>query len=709
MKVLVFEKPAQARTICSALPHKNHKTHIEIKPCDFFSQGATAVWCIGALVQVAPPEKQNEAWAEWSLDHLPMLPESLKYEVIKEKSKQFKIVKDYLKQATEIINCGDPGRQGELLVMQCVNLSGCSKKKILRFWCPSLTPKAVLQNLKNLQPGEKYKPKYYEALAREHSDYIIGMNASRAFTLLMQNKEVSGVFSAGRVQSALLSIIRRRELEIENFRPTSFWEIYGNFISNGTPYKGKLQNDSNNRFLCINHANDVLRALHGGKAAVKSLDNTKKETQPPELHNLSSLMSLLNRTHKIAPDEVLSTCQALYERGILSYPRTSSKHVTPAEAADFPIILENLKSIDMYKDLVKITDISSSKRFVDATKVDDHYAIIPTEKTPQLNDLSKNELIVYDTVARSLIAAHYGPYIFNQSTLITSVKEFDFKTTGNQELVKGWKLVIPDKNDKESNNEEEEPTQSVPKLTVGQEVEVADTDLHEGTTKPPHQYTEGNLIALMEKLNLGQESTRAATITLLKSRKYTAIKKNKVIVTDKGKIMYEAIKATPIGSEQLTSKWEEFLKKIGTTNTNEAIKLYNYFVKRSKELATLLVKQAIENQDKWDIREFLTSMQEELEEEKKGLGPCPNCGNPVYERDKFYGCGAFASNGCKFSQNKKILGKNLSPSNMKKLLSGKKTGLIKGMKKGEKEFNAYLSYESGTLKFSFEKQTKKQK
>ena len=332
-----------------------------------------------------------------------------------------------------------------------------------------MTEGAIKQAFAQLRSDEETRPLYEEALARAYSDWLVGINTSRVYTLLLQQKGIADVFSTGRVQTPLLCLIRRREKEIEGFKPEAYWELEATFeTEQGETYKGKYPQ----RFFKADKgkAEAILQEIKGKLAVVTRVKTELKRQQPPLLHSLSTLQARLNRRYKIPPAKVLQMVQSLYEKGYVSYPRSDSQHVTPAEAAAFPTILNLLRQYYPIAD--KLKDLRHNKRYVNEKRVSDHYAIIPTEQVPKLDRLPAEQRKVYDEIARSLIAAHYPDHQYNLTTVVTTIASYGFQSTGRQVVARGWKEMYtetPRKPRKEKRGEETEE-QPLPLLSEGQSV-----------------------------------------------------------------------------------------------------------------------------------------------------------------------------------------------------------------------------------------------
>ncbi|KKI92655.1 DNA topoisomerase III [Bacillus sp. SA1-12] len=714
MKVIIAEKPDQASTLCSQFQRVKKDGYYEIKPNELFPNGAYCTWAIGHLTQLMAPEDYHSEWKKWTLSTLPIIPEKFKYEVTKSKAKQYQIVSQLIKNPAvkEIIHAGDAGREGELIIRNIIQLSGV-KKPMKRLWISSLTPASILQGFRQLLKEENTRNLYYEAYSRACADWLVGMNASRVYSILLKEKGMNDVFSAGRVQTPTLALIVQREKEIEEFKPEPFWEVVATFGIEGKKYKGKWQKDQQTRVMDKELAEKIAAFCKGKPAKIKELITERKEYQPPFLFNLSSLQAAANKVYKFSPKKTLDIVQSLYQKGIVSYPRSDSTFVTKGEAELFPEILAKLSAFDDYKDLfpLPMSSILNNPRYVNEKKVTDHYAIIPTEQVKDPKKLSSDEEKMYDMIVRRLIAAHYDKAIFDYSTLTTLVDgRAEFITKGKQQIQEGWRKVIY--------QDEKEKDQLLPNVKQGDTGQVEKVETKESKTQPPKRFTEGQLITLMktagkyldndelEKVlskveGLGTEATRAGIITMLKDRKYIEIKKNQVFATDKGKVLIKAIGDQILASPEMTAKWEQRLSEIGEGQASPSV-----FMEQTKKLSTKIVNDAIAVAPNWNFEAFqIDTIQRSSSRYTLGkkVGKCKLCDGNVVDKGQFYGCSNYKTANCHFTISKLILGKKITKTNVQKLLKEGSTNLIKGFKKGEKTFDAKLEWKNGKIGFLIEK------
>lgn len=716
MKLLIAEKKDQAISLVSQFKTKKQEGYIYIEPNKWFPKGGYCTWAVGHLLQLAPPESYNSQWKKWTLVNLPIIPEKFQYEIVKTKYKQFQIIKSLLsrKEVTEIIHGGDAGREGELIIRSIIQMSGI-QKPMKRLWISSLTPKAVLDGFENLLSEKETRNLYFEAYTRSCADWLVGMNASRVYSILLKEKGFSDVFSAGRVQTPTLALIVKREKEIEEFESKPFWEVIASFSVNSKEYEGKWEQDNLSRLDDKELAQKIAAFCQGKSAEIIKVDKERKKYEPPLLFNLSGLQATANSIYKFSPKKTLDVLQKLYQKGIVSYPRSDSNYVTRGEAETFPQILTKLSRFKEYANFFPTpkSSILKNKRYVNDKKVTDHYAIIPTEQVVDPSNLSSDESKIYDLVVRRLIAAHYEAALFDYTTITTLVdSRARFVSKGKIKVNDGWRKVIY--------QHQEDKEVVLPPLDEGEVGIVSKINVKEGKTQPPKRYTEGQLITLMktagkhisneelEKVlnkveGLGTEATRAGIITMLKDRNYIDVVRNQVFATKKGKILIEAIGDVILASPEMTAKWEQRLAEIGEGKASPTI-----FMEQTKVLTSKIVDNATDHAKKWDFQGLEYTIAEPKSTKfsiGKTVGKCLNCEGDVIDKGKFYGCTNYKSSACSFTVSKTILGKRLTEATVKKLLSQGETSVLKGFKKSNKSFSAALVWDKQQKRISFKFET----
>jgi DNA topoisomerase-3 len=713
LPLIIAEKPDQGVKLAAPFSSVKKSGYIEIKKTAQFPNGAYVTWAVGHLCELVPPEMYDQKWKAWKLETLPILPDTFKHQITKSKGKQFQIIKKLVQHpnVTEIIMAGDAGREGELIVRLIIEQ--CKVQKPLkRLWLSSLTSSAVREGFQSLRTEEDTRSLYFEALSRSCADWLVGMNASRAYTLLLQKKGLTDVFSTGRVQTPTLALIVKREKEIEAFKPESFWEVTAEFTFNEKKYMGVWHKEGQTRLKSAELAKKIEVFCKGKPAEVIDVKHEEKRYKPPYLLTLSSLQTVANQRYRYSPKKTLDIAQKLYVKGYISYPRTDSHFVTKGEAATFPTILEAISAKKEYSSFfpLPVETLLGNLRYVNDKKVTDHYAIIPTEQVPVLEKLTAEEKNVYDLIVRSLLAAHEMDAIINTTKVETLVDHrATFQSKGKVTKQLGWKRIIqPGKIEK---NDE------LPPVAKGELGVVKKVETKESVTQPPKRYTEGQLInvmktagkqmtdselekVLMESHGLGTEATRAGIITILKDRGYMSVTKNIVFPTEKGRLLIDALGSSLLTSAEMTAKWEQRLREIGKGEASPGV-----FIDQTKKLVNHLIQEAENAAKSWDFSDLdVSSMQKKPRKGKRrpaSVGKCPDCGGIILDRGNFFGCSQYESHQCRFTISKMILGKKIRQKDVKAILSDGKTEILEGFTKEGKTFQAALSWDPNQKKIVF--------
>lgn len=703
--VILAEKPSQAKAYAEAFRvAKKTKHFIELAPDDIFPQGACITWSIGHLVELKAPAEYDSAWKRWKLEVLPMIPEKYEFKVAKGKWEQFQEVKKLLKQADVIINACDVDREGSNIFYSILRQAGIRNKPIQRLWINSLERDEIRAGFKALQNNEKDLRMFKEAETRQISDWLVGMNASRLYTVLLKQQGLNEVMSIGRVQSPTVYMIYERQREIENFKPKKFYELVGEFHAQNGLYKGKakVKKDTYEEALAILQQAGIPEHIPL-PAIVNKVTKKMKRNLPPKLHSLSTLQQKANRLWKFSPKMVLETVQKLYEKKLVSYPRSDCQFITPAE---FEYLTQSVEAFQQIMKTPFEANMTPSKRYVDASKVEEHYAIIPTKTVPtveRLSKLSDAEKRIYVEIMRTTLAMFHRDYVYEETTVETAVNDVLFYSVGKVEKDKGFRELWPQK------KEDDEPT--LPGLIEGENVE-AKVHVHEGETKPPKPFTEGQLIQMMktcgklvddeaesdilkEVEGIGTEATRAGIIETIKKHEYITVTKNIVSLTPKGRVLCQVIEGSLLASPVMTAKWETYLRKIGAgTGTQEA-----FFKSVEKFLRHLIdmTPQMITKADLSEAKEAAAPVAS-----REPIVSCPSCeGGQLIEHKSFYGCTNYKA-GCKMTISKIIAQKKISPKQLTELVTKGETGVLKGFKsKKGNPFNAKLKLDNGKVTFDF--------
>ncbi|MGB9859687.1 MAG: DNA topoisomerase, partial [Moorellaceae bacterium] len=536
------------------------------------------------------------------------------------------------------------------------------------------------------------------AEARAQADWLVGINATRAFTC-RHNR----LLSVGRVQTPTLALVVAREREIRAFKPEPYFEVWATFRkSTGETYRGKWFREKQDRLQDEQGAGNLVKQITAG-GMVEKIEQEEVRERPPQLFNLNDLQKEANKKYGFTAQKTLDAAQALYEKHkLLTYPRTDSRHLTAALIRDtLAGRLEALATIPEYAALVPINLPQLGKRYVDDSKVSDHHALIPTAVNPDLSKLSAVEQKVYDLVARRFLAIFYPDARYAVTRVVTTAGGESFLSQGRVELDRGWKAVYGQQEEDGAENKDEE-SQALPQLLEGEEVAVQGVEVKAKQTRPPQRYTEATLLAAMENAGrlvedkemadtlktvggIGTPATRAAIIERLVQVGYLRREKKNLLPTEKAEILIDLV-PEEVKSVELTARWEEGLKEI-----EEGQRDCKEWLEGIKNFTTEVVRMAREQE-----------AAPRAEPDREVLGQCPLCGREVMESPKSYSCSGYKE-GCKFAIWKEIAGKKITVNQVKELLQKGKTGVIKGFKsKTDKKFDAALALgEGGRVDFEF--------
>ena len=574
MKHLVIaEKPSVGRDIARVL-HCNKKTNTYIEGKDYI-----VTWALGHLVTLADPEQYDEQYKTWNMDTLPMLPEHWKLVVIKQTGRQFHAVKELIfrKDVSDIIIATDAGREGELVARWILNKAG-NQKPLKRLWISSVTDKAIREGFQNLRPGKSYEPLYRAAVARAQSDWVVGINATRALTC-----KYNAQLSCGRVQTPTLAMIAAREEEIRTFKPVPYYGLkaaVGGITFTWTDARsGSSRSFDKDRIQAIKQAS-------APSLLVTDVRKKLKKTFAPALYDLTALQREANQKFGFSAKQTLNIMQRLYENHkVLTYPRTDSRYLTTDIV---PTLKERLKACAVgpyskFAGRLSMQKLQASKSFVNDSRVSDHHAIIPTEQFVQLDHMSNEERKIYDLVVRRFLAVLSPACEYEETSISGTIGEERFSAKGNFIKSAGWREVY-ESGYTDGEDEDEEQTTfsqiSLPDVQKGETLPVTALTITEGKTKPPACFTEGTLIAAMENPvkylkhkdkdvvktlgetgGLGTVATRADIIEKLFNSFLMEKKGNEIHITSKGKQLLSLV-PSDLKSPELTASWEMRLQAI---------------------------------------------------------------------------------------------------------------------------------------------------
>ncbi|MFZ3171107.1 MAG: DNA topoisomerase III [Carboxydocellales bacterium] len=594
-KTLVLaEKPSVGRDLARVL-------NCNKKGNGYFEGGNYIVtWALGHLVTLADPEAYNEKYAAWRIEDLPMLPPQLKLIVIKQSSKQFYSVKEQMsrKDVDQLIIATDAGREGELVARWIIEKAQV-KKPIKRLWISSVTDKAIKEGFSNLKNGREYENLFASAVARAEADWLVGINATRALTC-----KYNAQLSCGRVQTPTLAIIAKREEEIRNFKPRTFYGLTA--LAKGIKLTWQDSQSKDTKTFDKAKCDQILQTLQKQNAQVLEVTKAYKKSFAPQLYDLTELQRDANKFFAYSAKETLSIMQSLYERHkLLTYPRTDSRYIS-TDLVD--TLKDRLKAcgVGPYSAMafkVLKSPIKAEKSFVDNSKVSDHHAIIPTEQTVFLGSLTDKERKIYDLVVKRFLAVLFPPFEYEQTNITAKIGDQLFMARGKVVLNQGWKEIY-NNNFEEEDSKEELAEQLLPGVSKGEILPITALTQTKGETKPPAPFNEGTLLTAMEnpakymaKENkdliktigetggLGTVATRADIIEKLFNNFLIEKKGKDVFITSKGKQLLELV-PEGLKSPSLTAQWEQKLSSISKGTITK-----NSFLNEMRNYANLVVNE----------------------------------------------------------------------------------------------------------------------
>ncbi len=570
MKVCVTEKPSVARDIARLLgANDRHEGYFE-------GNGYQVTWTFGHLCELKEPNDYTDQWKRWSLGQLPMIPQRFGIKLKDDKGieQQFKVIEHLIAGAEEVINCGDAGQEGELIQRWVYQKAGCNKP-VKRLWISSLTDESIRKGFQELKDAKEFDNLYYAGLSRAIGDWILGMNATRLYTL--KYSQSRDVLSVGRVQTPTLAMIVARQREIENFVPENFWELK-------TKYRGVTFNNTRGRFKTEGEANDIVQQIKQLPLEVTSVETKKGKEAPPRLFDLTSLQVECNKKFGMSADDALKTIQSLYEKKATTYPRVDTTYLSDDIYPQVPGIMRAMAPYaNLTAPVLALAKIPKSKKVFDNSKVTDHHAIIPTNVNPATVNMTPEEKRVYHLIAIRFIAAFYPDCEFNTTTVMAQVGEYGFKATGKEILKPGWRDLYNKPSDRAGEDTDSKEKADDEDNGVMPHFEKGESGPHEPavlkrTTQPPKPYTEGTLLRAMETAGktvdddelrdamkengIGRPSTRAAIIETLFKRRYIRKERKSLAPTLAGIQLIDTIHEPLLKSASLTGLWEKKLREI---------------------------------------------------------------------------------------------------------------------------------------------------
>ncbi len=698
MKVCIAEKPSVAREIAAVLgANTKHDGYFE-------GNGYAVTYTFGHLCTLFEPNDYKPHWKSWDLNNLPMLPEKFETKVVDNIGikKQFNIVKSLFDKASVIINCGDAGQEGELIqrwVIQQANYKG----EVKRLWISSLTTEAIKEGFDNLKPSENYDNLYYAGFSRAIGDWLLGMNATRLYTLKHGgNKQV---LSVGRVQTPTLAMVVNRFKEIENFVPQPYWELQ-------TLYRETLFNCEEGRFQKKEDGELLANKVKESDFEIVSVTKKKGKENAPKLFDLTGLQVYCNNKFDFSADETLKIVQKLYEQKVVTYPRVDTTFLPDDVYPKVPGILKNLTDYQALTSPLLEKKIKKSPLVFNSKKVTDHHAIIPTGVQ---SNLPYSQQQVYDIITRRFIAVFYDDCIVSNTAVIGVAAEVTFKTTGKEILEKGWRVVFS------SGTSEKLETDILPNFVKGEKGPHEPSFL-EKATKPPNLFSEATLLRametagkqidddelreLMKENGIGRPSTRANIIETLFKRQYIIRNKKQILPTQTGIQLIDIIQSELLKSAELTGQWEKQLKEIEKGNYNAGT-----FIKNMKNMVDHLVYEVRSEKITANIFHAETAKLAPKKNTVISTGisseKCPKCnkGN-ILKGKNAYGCSEF-KNDCDFRLPYSFRDKKISENQYIRLLQKKCTVNLKGFKTENGETEGLIRFDKQFNLVLEEKKTSK--
>ncbi len=646
MKLCIAEKPSVAKDIAQVIGAKTKMNGY------YEGNGYWVSWTFGHLCTLKEPNDYTDKWKFWNLESLPMIPARFGIKLIENSGvkKQFEVLNKLINECDEVINCGDAGQEGEL-IQRWVLAKAKSDKPLKRLWISSLTEEAIKEGFEKLHDGAKYDQLYAAGASRAIGDWVLGMNATRLFTLKFGQK--GQVLSIGRVQTPTLAMIVERQLEIDSFKSEKFWEIR-------TFYRDTEFSCSLGKLETKEKGQEVLSKITDQDFEVVSFEQKEGTEKHPPLFDLTALQVECNKRFAFSAEDTLNRVQKLYEHKLVTYPRVDTTYLSEDIYPKVEGTLKNLKHYSRFTSELLGKPIRKSKRVFDDKKVTDHHAIIPTGVAP--SGITPNEQKVYDAIVRRFICVFYPDCKVSNTIVEGESAEVPFRASGRQVLEPGWRTVYEDYAGN-SSKKDEEP--AMPLFEQG-EKGPHEPELQEKKTKPPRYYTEASLLRametagkqvddddlrdLMKENGIGRPSTRANIIETLFKRNYIAKEKKRIVATATGIHLISLIKDDLLKSAELTGQWEKKLRDIEKGN---------FGVEEFKK----------------ELTEMVVHLCHEVKHQIVAPPPvlCPKCGKGEMVRGKkAWGCSRYG-NGCKFTIPFRFKDVHLSDADMKELVATNKS------------------------------------
>lgn len=697
--LILCEKPSQAMDLSAVFKNKSKKNgYIEISD-ERLNLSGYLTWAVGHLVELKEPHEYDEKYKNFNSYPILLEREDFKFKVSDKTKDQYNNIKKLFKEndIQEVIIATDPAREGENIAYKILNqLKVTDKVTIKRLWLTSKVESSIIKAFENILPKEKTYGFYKEGRARELSDWLVGINLSRHFTKVARELGNDGVIHIGRVSTPTLNMVYNRENNIKQFKSKKFHKISATINKDEQEIKTELKNkfdseDELHEFLFENDITDLEQ-----KGIVTSIEKEVGYTTPPKFYDLSALQEDMNDKYKISAKRTLEIAQTLYEKKLITYPRTDSRYITKDEEQ---MLLDNITYIKEIAD-TELNNELTNKSLINPSKIEDHYAILITGNDYSKVDLKEEEINVYKSILMNVAMNFMNKEKFETTIIKIAVKKLEFEVKGKVIQEKGFKTLLP----KTKDNDE-----TIPNFVENEEIEV-ELDLLEKETAPPKRYTEKTLLKAManpietledeglkttlkESKGLGTPATRADIIENLKKNKYIQVQKNKIYITKNGILACLLLEGHLLSKPDLTGQWEKYLNRISKGEKED-----DSFIKTINEMIKKTIQEDIPNKEQ--VQEIAKD-----KVSSNNIAKCPSCDNGyLVDRKGFYGCTEY-NNGCEFTIPKKLLEKNIAPTVVKALCENRTTNKLKGFKskKSGKTFDCKLKLtEENKIQFSFD-------
>jgi DNA topoisomerase-3 len=688
--LIITEKPSVARDIARSLGGFNAgKESLE-------SKDTIITWALGHLVSLAEPEDYDKKYRFWLLERLPIIPDNFKLRVIPKTASRYRFIASMLERddMAKVVNACDAGREGELIFRYICQEAKC-KLPIQRLWLSSMTDSAIREGFRHLRPGEELELLAQSAKCRSEADWLVGINATRAFT-----RRFGMLLSVGRVQTPTLAILVKRELEIQAFVPETYFELFATFRAESGDYQGKWFTRGADFFSNRQAGEAVEAKVRGKPGMIASLERKESTQLPPLLFDLAELQRECNRRFGFFARRTLDIAQSLYEKHkLITYPRTDCQYLSSDMVPQLPSVIGNVASGEWEEfahELLALPKLPLSKRIIDDSRITDHHAIIPTLSKPKISTLKPEEQKVFDLIVRRFLSVFFPPARWENTRLVTEVEGESFRSEGKKLLEIGW-LKVYDRPSRE---------ELLPDLQKGEQVVTRETRLEEKQTTPPPRYNDATLLSAMEgagkmlddeelrqamkERGLGTAATRAAIIERLIEVEFVARDAKTLVPTTKGIELIrrmEMISLPELTSPELTGNWERKLLLMEKGQI-PALEFMGEIIQLTREVV-----------DKVKNTEGVEAFRQAVNEP---LGVCPLCAGEVRETKMAFSCSNWKEKGCKFAIWKRVASKTLTRGQATELLTKGRVGPLFGFRsRAGKPFRAVLVLQREKVIFEF--------